>query len=150
MDVSIVKLRDEVANNNVDQKYFKQIFLCYSALTNAPVIPWNKFTNIINNSPPSQETYIYKIENAPVGIITLYIEQKLINSGGLVAHIEDLSIKPENQKQGIGKTLIEYCINIARQTGCYKIILDCKQELLDFYKKHNFVNEGHYMCYRIV
>jgi len=152
MDFIIVKLRDEITNNEekLDAVYLEQIFNCYRALTDAPTIPWINFVNIVKNAPPTQEIYVYKVDNIPVALITLIIEQKLIHSGGLVGHIEDLAVDPKYQKQGIAKHLIQYCINCAREKGCYKVILDCKEDLVDFYKHNNFKQEGTYMCYRII
>ena len=151
MDFIIVKLRDEITNNlvKVDQEYLEQIFNCYRALTDAPTIPWIKFKNIVTNAPATQEIYVYKVDSIPVALITLIIEQKLIHSGGLVGHIEDLAVDPEYQNRGIAKHLIQYCINCAREKGCYKVILDCKKELVEFYKHNYFKEEGAYMCYRI-
>ena len=151
MDFTIVKLRDEITNNQVevDRHYLEQIFNCYRALTDAPTIPWIKFKNIVTNAPATQEIYVYKVDKLPVALITLIIEQKLIHSGGLVGHIEDLAVNPEYQNRGIAKHLIHYCINCAREKGCYKVILDCKEELVNFYKHNHFKEEGAYMCYRI-
>ena len=152
MDFIIVKLRDEITNNlvKVDREYLEQIFNCYRALTDAPTIPWINFKNIVINAPSTQEIYVYKVDSIPVALITLIIEQKLIHSGGLVGHIEDLAVDPKYQNRGIAKHLIQYCINCAREKGCYKVILDCKKELVDFYKHNNFKQEGNYMCYRII
>ena len=150
MNYEIVKLSDEIIDNKIDEKYLQQIFNCYRGLTDAPTLPFIKLRNIVLNLPDKHSIYVCKIDNKPVGLITLIIEQKLIHSGGLVGHIEDLCVDKDHQKKGIAEKLINYCIDVSRQNGCYKTILDCKKELVEFYKDKKFVNEGAYMCYRIV
>ena len=150
MDYEILKLRDEIVNNKIDEKYLEQIFNCYSGLTDSRILSYIMFRNIVLNLPDKHQIYVYKIDNKPLGLITLIIEQKLIHSGGLVAHIEDLCVDKDHQKNGIAQKLINYCIDVSRQNGCYKTILDCKKDLIEFYKDKNFVHEGAYMCYRIL
>ena len=92
MNYEIVKLSDEIIDNKIDEKYLQQIFNCYRGLTDAPTLPFIKLRNIVLNLPDKHSIYVYKIDNKPVGLITLIIEQKLIHSGGLVGHIEDLCV----------------------------------------------------------
>jgi len=145
MSFIIVKLRDEIADNKVDENYLNWIFKSYRQLTDAPNISWYDFRHIVTNLPPLHEIYVYKIDDNPVALVTLIVEQKLIHSGSRVGHIEDLVVDEAYQGQGIAKRLIEYCINNCRVYGSYKVILDCRPELVDFYKGNNFEEGGAYM-----
>ena len=71
-------------------------------------------------------------------MITLFKEQKLIHNGACVAHIEDLVVDKNYQKQGIAKELINYCFGLIKSDTCYKIILNCKRDLIPFYEKFDF------------
>ena len=145
----IVTLRDEIINNNIDRDYLSTIFKIYSELTDAKEISYIMFKNIVTKLPEKHEIYVYKYNDKPVGLITLIVESKLIHSGGLVGHIEDLAVDREHRNMSIGKSLIEYCINRCRSSGCYKVILNCNDELESYYVKNNFVNTGNFMTYKI-
>ena len=114
------------------------------SLTNINV---NEITNYSLNKPDNHNTYIcIDIEKDKlVGIITIFIERKLIHNMGKVAHIEDLVVDKEYRKKGISKLLIDKCINYAKNEQCYKIILNCNKNLIKFYEKNNFYNSGFQM-----
>lgn len=149
MEFSIVKLRDEIAANKVDEKYFQWIFRSYRQLTDAPEISWYDFRHIVSHLPPLHEIYIYRTDDKPVALVTLLVENKLIHGGSRAGHIEDLVVDPAYQGRGIAKLLIEYCINQCRIYGCYKVILDCRPDLVDFYKGQNFEQGGTYMFFKM-
>lgn len=149
MSFEIVKLRDEIESNRVDETYHQWIFKCYRQLTDAPEISWYDFRHIVTHLPPLHEIYVYRLEDKPVALVTLIIEQKLIHSGSRVGHIEDLVVDEAYRGQGIVKRIIEYCVRQSQIHGCYKVILDCKPELVDFYKGHNFEQGGAYMLFKI-
>lgn len=73
-----------------------------------------------------------------VGATTLLVEQKFIHGGGLVGHIEDVAVRKGSEGRGIGGSLVKAAVRIADEVGCYKVILDCKEELEPFYAKLGF------------
>jgi glucosamine-phosphate N-acetyltransferase len=73
-----------------------------------------------------------------IGAATLLVEQKFIHRGGLVGHIEDVVVRKGHQGKGVGGSVVNAAIEKARELGCYKVILDCKADLVDFYKKLGF------------
>ena len=116
------------------------IFSLLQQLTDAPIIDINLYNNILADISNNiyQNIYVYMKYNKPVGMITLLIEQKLIHGGKCIAHIEDLVVDEKYSGQGIAKELLQYVITIAKNNNCYKIILDCKRELIPFYEKIGF------------
>ena len=70
-----------------------------------------------------------------VGTITLIVEPKFIFNGGRVGHIEDVSVKKEYQKMGLGSKLVMHATTVAKELGCVKIVLDCSDETMPFYEK---------------
>ncbi len=77
-------------------------------------------------------------EGKVVGATTLLIEQKFIHGCGRVGHIEDVVVHKSFRGQRIAHHLIEKAINVAREAGCYKVILNCKENLVPFYEKLGF------------
>tara|TARA_A100001015_G_scaffold237421_1_gene270013 strand:- start:4059 stop:4526 length:468 start_codon:yes stop_codon:yes gene_type:complete len=73
-----------------------------------------------------------------VGSITVLIEQKIIHNMGKVAHIEDVIIHEDYRKKGLGKMLINKCIEYAKQNNCYKAVLYCENHNIDFYENCGF------------
>ena len=70
-----------------------------------------------------------------IGTTTLLVEPKFIFGGGKVGHIEDVSVKMEYQRKGIGFKLVAHATNQAEIMGCVKTILDCSDENIAFYQK---------------
>ena len=82
-----------------------------------------------------------------VGCITLLIEQKFIHDGGLVGHIEDVVVRKDYEGKGIGMKLVTSMLEYAKRKNCYKTILDCKDDVKQFYKRIGFKHESNGMRY---
>ena len=103
--------------------------------------------NILQNNNHNIFLYLDNSDNI-LGALTLLIEQKFIHNGKCVAHIEDFVVKKEFRSQNIGKDLMNYAIDYAKQNNCYKVILDTDSKLVNYYINYGFVNKGIYMgCY---
>jgi glucosamine-phosphate N-acetyltransferase len=79
-----------------------------------------------------------KVNRQVIGTATLLIEQKFIHNGGKAGHIEDVATRKGYEGKGIGKKVIEELIKIATENGCYKVILDCNEKVMEFYEKTGF------------
>lgn len=125
----------------------QDIIYLVSQLSNDDYINSNFFLEFLLNKPNNHNIYICKdnIKNKLIGIITIIIENKIIHNFGKVAHIEDLVIDKDERNKGIAKLLINYCIKLAEFEKCYKIILNCNENLIKFYQKNNFYNAGYQM-----
>ena len=149
MTLQIVSLKKELNENMIDYNYLSTIFNIYSELTQSKAIPYNTFKNIIISLPDNHEIYVCKYNNYPAGLITLITEKKLIHGGSLVGHIEDLAVHRDYKNMSIGKTLLNYCIDKCRISGCYKLILNCNEQLKTYYEKNSFIDTGFFMTYKI-
>merc|ERR1712137_465429 len=69
---------------------------------------------------------------------SVFIEAKLIHSGGLVGHVEDVVVDRLVRRKGLGKHLVGELIRIARGAGCYKVILNCASGNQSFYEACGF------------
>lgn len=74
--------------------------------------------------------------NIIIGSITILKERKIIHNYNIAAHIEDVVIHEDYRGKGLAKKLI----NIAKYecSECYKIILNCTEEMVYFYEKNGF------------
>jgi len=68
-------------------------------------------------------TYLALDENQVVGTASLLVEQKFIHAGGRVGHIEDVAVRRDYQRKGVGKLLVQRTIVEAEKAGCYKVLL---------------------------
>jgi len=84
------------------------------------------------------QVWVVEFEEKIIASVSLLLEQKIIHDCGIVGHLEDVVVDRDYRKYGLGKFIIERIIKIARERGCYKLIGDCKSELLGFYEKNGF------------
>ena len=89
-------------------------------------------------SNPNHVIFVAILDGKVVGSTTLLIEPKFIHNGGLVGHIEDVVVNKEFQGQKIGEKLILVSLDYAKNAGCYKTILDCLDDVRQFYEKLGF------------
>ena len=83
-----------------------------------------------------------------VGAATLLVEHKFINQAGRAGHIEDVAVAVEQQGRGIGRALVRYLLERAREAGCYKTILDCADDVVPFYEGLGFQRRTNGMDFR--
>jgi len=79
--------------------------------------------------------YVALINERIVGTITLLVEKKIIHRGGKAGHIEDVAVHPDFQRKGIGEKIMNYAEEQAIEANCYKIMLDCSEQVQGFYEK---------------
>jgi len=90
------------------------------------------------------DIYVMEDNEELIGTISVILEQKFIFNGCYVAHIEDVCTDKTYRHKGIGSKLLQYVIQEAKNRGCYKVILDCAGEVLQFYKANGFETRGHH------
>ena len=170
--VNLIKLTDLYVLVNNKEYLNKQIFDTLSCLTIAPSISNKKMKKIISSiiKNPSHDIFVLvsflnttvnnylsdinknmnKILNTDYSVIgmgTIIIEQKLIHSGKQVAHIEDVVINKKYQNQKYGTILMNKLIDICETYDIYKIILDCSEKNMSYYKRFNFEHRSCGMVY---
>ena len=99
--------------------------------------------NILGNS--NHIIHVAELDSKIMGSATLLIEQKFIHKGGLVGHIEDVVVKAGFERRQIGRLIIESLLEESKKRGCYKTILDCKDDVKGFYEKIGFKHESNEM-----
>ena len=118
-------------------------------LRNASNLDKNKANEILKKIKQNPNHIIYvAIDNKKiVGSTTLLIEQKFIHDGGLVGHIEDVVVRKDYEGKGIGIKLVTSMLERAKEKNCYKTILDCKDDVKQFYERIGFKRESNGMRY---
>ena len=73
---------------------------------------------------------------------TIIIEPKIVREGKNVGHIEDIVVAKHMRGKGISSKIINFLKLLARESDCYKVILDCNSEVKNFYIKNGFEVKG--------
>ena len=118
-------------------------------LRNASGLDKNKAKEILKKIKQNPNHIIHvAIDNKKIiGSTTLFIEQKFIHDGGLVGHIEDVVVRKDCEGKGIGIKLVTSMLECAKEKNCYKTILDCKDDVKQFYERIGFKHESSGMRY---
>ena len=143
---SLSTLCSEYTLQHVIDSYFSLL----SHLTVAPVVSVETFRKCITEIIDSGVILVaYTIEDGRIfihGTATLLYETKLIHGCKKVGHIEDVVVSPDYRGQGIAKYLIRSLVQLA-SASCYKVILDCTEDLIPFYEKCYFEHKGVQMAH---
>jgi len=116
-------------------------------LKKASNIDKNKAKEILKKIKQNHIIHVAIDDNKIIGSTTLFIEQKFIHDGGLVGHIEDVVVRKEYEGKGIGIKLVMSLLECAKEKNCYKTILDCKDDVKQFYERIGFKHESNGMRY---
>ena len=77
-----------------------------------------------------------------IGSGTIIIEPKIIREGKSVGHIEDIVVAKHMRGKGICSNIIEILKEFAKKNNCYKIILNCSNNVKKVYKKNGLEAKG--------
>lgn len=92
---------------------------------------------------------VCEIDGEIVGTAILHLQKKFIRDGGLAGFIEDVAVREKLRGQNVGSKLIQYLVEKAKRFGCYKVVLSCFPERVEFYKRNGFVQESITMRFSI-
>jgi len=138
----------EIIIREIEEDDLKNGFLeTLDFLRNTGDLDKNKANEILKKIKQNPDHIIYvAIDNKKiVGSTTLLIEQKFIHDGGLVGHIEDVVVRKDYEGKGIGIKLVTSLLERAKEKNCYKTILDCKDDVKQFYERIGFKRESNGM-----
>jgi glucosamine-phosphate N-acetyltransferase len=90
-------------------------------------------------------TFVFVQDDEIIGVASVLIEEKMLGGGSSVGHIEDVVVDKTKRASGVGRALIDRCVKVAKDFGCYKVILDCSEDNVPFYVKCGFASVGYYM-----
>ena len=142
--MSEIKIR-EIEEDDLEKGFLESL----DFLRKASNIDKNKAKEILKKIKlnPNHIIHVAIDDKKIVGSTTLLIEQKFIHDGGLVGHIEDVVVRKEYEGKGIGIKLVMSMLERAKEKNCYKTILDCKDDVKQFYERIGFKRESNCMRY---
>lgn len=124
-----------------EDDYNKSYFDLLNYLTTAPTPRYEEW-KLQYDKVTKSNIHIIVVEDVLrkiiVGSISVIIENKFIRNLGKVSHIEDVVVLPEYRNKKFGTKLIKLAIKLSQDSGCYKIILDSRDDAMGFYEKLGF------------
>jgi NDP-sugar pyrophosphorylase family protein len=131
---------------NTSIENLNNVLDCLSQLTKTPYVDHKILLEHISDSPNrGKYTHVVKFDHRIIGLGSIIIENKIIRNMSSVGHIEDIVIHKDFRKYGMAKKLLNQLIDIGKQNNCYKIILNCSEEVIGFYEKVGFKQSTHGM-----
>lgn len=102
----------------------------------------DEFSKLVTNylSEPNKKIILAEYDNKIVGMVSMMLLARL-NRKNLELYIPELIVGKDYQNKGIGKKLIESCIDFAKKNKCHRIRLESGNQRKDshlFYKKLGF------------
>ena len=126
-----------------DSDYYLGYLILLVQLTSVEQVTFQEFKRQLEliNSNPNHFIFVLEQDDKIVASGTLLIEPKFIHSLGKVGHIEDIVVDKDYRHQKLGKKLISHLTETAFKAGCYKVILDCNENLVPFYESCGYTQK---------
>lgn len=99
---------------------------------------------------PFYEAYLGSINGIPAGYITFYFSYSTFLAKPTL-YLEDIFVREEYRKQGLGKALFDFCRKEAESRGCGRIdwtVLTWNKPSIEFYEKQGGRRQDWYL-YRL-
>ena len=130
-----LSLRLRPLENRDFSNYFLQLLAELTTVGELPKSWCEQRLRMINRDELQEVIVLEDLGNAQVcGAATLVVESKFIHECGRVGHLEDVVVHAGLRGKGLGKKLVERVTELARERGCYKILVDCKHANIAFYE----------------
>ena len=127
----------KVKFRNIEKKDLDQVFVLLNQLKQIDIDSIDKdkaWSDFINNSGSNSVVGSYNDKIVAYGSVV--VENKV--RGEVAGHIEDIVVDSEVRGKMIGVSLIKELIKVAKNKGCYRITLFCKETLVNFYGRNGF------------
>ena len=150
-EIKYIKLKELLdANPNIIETIKTQYLLLLSELTVTNYIETSLFVKNVERISEMGAIIVGVIDNSlkDIEIVasgTIIIEPKIIREGRNVGHIEDIIVSKEMRGKGISQKILDILKLIAREKNCYKVILDCDENVKNVYIKNGFNIKGFQM-----
>lgn len=94
---------------------------------------------------PDYKVFVAEFEQQLVGTFAVLIMENMAHMGTSSAVVEDVGVLPTMQGKGIGKLMMEFAMDYAREKGCYKMNLSSnirREKAHQFYESLGFQKHG--------
>ena len=127
------------------QDYSKGYLELLSQLTTVGSQEESAFKQQFTRMKEAKTYFVLVIEdlttNRIIAATTLFLEHKFIHSNGFRGRIEEVVVDDKYRGRRLGKTIVSVAAQLAKKLKCYKLSLDCRDSLIDFYQSLGFVSE---------
>jgi glucosamine-phosphate N-acetyltransferase len=87
--------------------------------------------------------------NRVIGASTLILEYKFIHQCAMRGRLEDVAVLETYRGKQIGELVVKIIVGLAREAyNCYKLSLDCTDDLKKFYSKNSFAYGSNMLAIR--
>jgi len=142
MDYLIVDSSEYKIRHLKKQDYHKGFMQILSQLTLITQPSYKEFCNqydqVINST---NLVFVIEDHHKIIATAKLVIEPKFHNGFKSIGHIEDVVVDVGYRKKGIGLYMVKYIVKLYK-TYCYKIVLNCNENNVEFYEKCGFKKKG--------
>ncbi len=94
---------------------------------------------------PDYKIYVAEQDGVIVGSFALLVMLNLGHCGAPSAIVEDVVVDPQMQGQGVGAAMMQAAMDLARDKGCYKLVLSSNAKRVRahaFYERLGFTRHG--------
>jgi len=94
---------------------------------------------------PNYRLFVASEDDIVVGTFALLVMHNLAHQGTPSAIVEDVVVSDTHQSQGIGRDMMHHAMALAREAGCYKLVLSSNQKrerAHAFYESLGFQRHG--------
>ena len=98
------------------------------------------------SSTGCHKIYVASIDNSIVGTFALVLIQSLTHNGGRSVVVEDVVVDIDFQGKGIGRKMMDFAAEAAREFGGEKLVLSsgkARTNAHDFYKHLGYKKDGY-------
>lgn len=140
-------LKNIITNENIT--YLKNSYI--SLLSNLSItsnITDIDFLKYIDDIYKNGIIYVIVINNSDIiATGTIFLEQKIIRNCKKVGHIEDIITHSNYRGIGLSTIVINELTTYGFNNNCYKIILDCDENIKKVYEKCGYMQKSIQMAY---
>ncbi|KAJ8880683.1 hypothetical protein PR048_017153 [Dryococelus australis] len=117
-----------------------------SQLTHVGHISREQFLGRFSSMKACPDTYYVTVvedtqTNKVIAAASLITELKFIHDCGLRGRLEDVVVNGDYRGKQLGKLIVMTVTLLAKELGCYKMSLDCKDKLIPFYNSLGYIDE---------
>ncbi|XP_013414586.1 probable glucosamine 6-phosphate N-acetyltransferase isoform X1 [Lingula anatina] len=122
-------------------------------LTSVGEVSRAMFEDQFNNMKACKNTYYVTViedkeTNAVIGAASLVCEEKFIHATGKRGRVEDVVVSSDYRGKQLGKVLVAALTFLGKHVGCYKMSLECSDDMVPFYQQLGYIREQNYMQQR--
>jgi len=126
-----------------DRDYDRGFLQLLSQLTNVGQVTRTQFLTRFSQMKASGDYFVTVVEDTRKGLViaaaSLVIERKFIHNCSIRGRLEDVVVNDTYRGKQLGKLIVVTVSLLAQYLGCYKMSLDCKDNLIKFYQSLGYV-----------